>query len=274
MFQCALGRVHSEVVLPSESLNLFVYIDAGGWAKSKRVWGGLAAFGRLEDNWIDRKIHDLGIQHPHARETTGELKGRRLDLGAVVDTGRLILSEGRRMCFWSNWYPKPDQSAADDFLRAFGGIRAARWRLDASRIQARNDAWAGYLERLKPVNRWKVFSLLAHLQWLVQEIRRTRVGHQLSRVELLVDREALPSPAKAGELVKTMFAASLQHAGMSLAKTGRAYEETPQEGAVRVDMDANSAVSSGLQLVDVLLQAVQRRLPGYGSRRHDDAAHG
>jgi hypothetical protein len=45
--------------------------------------------------------------------------------------------------------------------------------------------------------------------------------------------------------------------------TGKALRESPDEGAVRIDMDADSRQIPGLQVVDILLQAVQRRLPGY-----------
>jgi len=148
-------------------------------------------------------------------------------------------------------------------LDAFAGIRAARWRLDATRIQTRNDSWAAYLRGLKPVNQWKVFSVIAHVHWLVGEIKRVGVGSQLASVRLLVDREDLPSPSTASSFVKAALAASFQSAGMSLSTTGTAHDEDPQEGAVTVEMDSDSSASSGIQLADILLQAVQRRLPGF-----------
>ena len=59
-----------------------------------------------------------------------------------------------------------------------------------------------------------------------------------------------------------MFAASLQHAGMSVVRTGKALHEDVRYGSITVDLDADSATSAGLQFTDILLQAVQRQLPG------------
>ena len=262
MFQCALGRVSSAVVFPQESLSLSVYVDAGGRAGRKRVWGGLAAVGDNEDLWIRRKMTALATEHAASLEATGELKGGQLQLPDVVRAGRAIVTESRRICFWANWYPSPDETAAETFLRSLAQVRVAQGRQDTAFNQSRNDACVAYIKSLTPVNRWKVFSLIAHLQWLVGELRNSGVGPQLGRVHLYVDGEDLPSPEGANDLVKLMFAASLQHSGMSLRTTGRAYEEAGQQGAVRVDLNVGSAGSPGLQFVDILLQAVQRQLPG------------
>ncbi|MCA8972148.1 MAG: hypothetical protein KDC95_20340 [Planctomycetes bacterium] len=263
MFQYALGRVHSVIELPPESLSLSLHVDAGGRAGNKRVWGGLAAMGEIEDAWIGDTMSRLVEDQQGSKSGPGEVKGRDLDLATVVDIGQRMRSDDRRIIFWSNWYPEPNHALSSQMIKAFAEVRAARWRLDAARIQARNNTWSDYLRRLKSVNQWKVLSVLAHVQWLVGELKRVRMGRQVGAVRMLVDREDLPTPSVAASLVKTMIAASFQDAGMSLATTGSAYEERPEQGAITVNMEGDSSAYAGLQLVDILLQAVQRRLPGF-----------
>ena len=57
---------------------------------------------------------------------------------------------------------------------------------------------------------------------------------------------------------------------MSFRLTGRAARESASEGVVVIDVDGESRKHGGLQLVDVLLQVVDRELlPGYDSEKRE-----
>jgi hypothetical protein len=262
VFQVAIGRFGSRISLPSESLSLSVYIDAGGRASMNRVWGGLAAVGEQENAWLVEALGDLRAKNPEACLTSGELKGAHLPDVAVRSIGRRIRDEDHRVLFWSNWYPESTRqevvALAGRFVDSIHGLRAERHRLDHQRVDEHYHRVADYLSRLKGINRYKVMSMVAHIQWLTAELKRVSLADQLCTVKVVVDRENLPTPSACAELLKLHVAASLQAAGMSVRLTGRALRERHDEGAVVIDVNADSRDIPGLQLVDMLLQAVQK----------------
>jgi hypothetical protein len=120
---------------------------------------------------------------------------------------------------------------------------------------------AEYYGELKPLNQHKIVAIVAHLQWLFTRLRSTRTASRLGRVELVIDRENFAHPIKScGKLVKAFVSSGLQAAGMSYRLTGRAPSEEPHQGAVTVDVEGDSRQVVGLQLVDILLQVVQRQV--------------
>jgi hypothetical protein len=66
--------------------------------------------------------------------------------------------------------------------------------------------------------------------------------------------------------MKEAVAATFQAAGMSYRLTGSALREEATEGAIAVDLAGDSRKCKGLQYVDILLQVVQRQLPGFAAR--------
>lgn len=98
-----------------------------------------------------------------------------------------------------------------------------------------------------------------------EEVRRTKLGHQLNSVRLIVDREDFPNVEACAILIKEALSAILQAAGISYSLTGRAYKEKATEGAITVDLNGDSCKCQGLQCVDILLQVVQRQLPGFSA---------
>src|SRR4051794_32918001 len=108
MFQTALGRLGSTVIPPSESLDLHVFIDAGGRSNTKRVWGGLALLDRRELLWIDSALTRLRALLPTALSPSGELKGKNVPTEIAKGAGLRFRREDRRILFWANWYPEFD----------------------------------------------------------------------------------------------------------------------------------------------------------------------
>lgn len=268
LFQVAVGRIGSIIEAPQESLPLYVYLDADGRSGTNRVWGGLVAVGETENSWLVEPLTDLQntIVAPPA-----ELKGRDLPDSSIVHVARRIRVDDHRVLFWANWFPEAGRSdivqMTQRFLADLRGIRAGRLRLDAPDIQARYRRTNNYLAGLKRVNRHKLISILAHLNWLLAEIKRRQLGPQLASVIVTVDREDLPEVGEGADFLKLLLAASLQAAGMPVRLTGKALREGWNEGAVKIDLNGNSQHSPGLQLTDILLQVVQRKLPGYGTLR-------
>lgn len=54
MFQTAIGRIGSKIVSAPLSLEMRVFLDAGGKANRRRVWGGLAIIGERELDWLQK----------------------------------------------------------------------------------------------------------------------------------------------------------------------------------------------------------------------------
>lgn len=267
MFQVAIGRLGSRIVGSRDSLDLYVYIDAGGRASENRVWGGLAVVGDRENVWIATHVEDLRSRHAGCLRPNGELKGSDLSDSEVVNSGRKIRENDRRILFWANWYPEAARqdvsNVVERYLKEMKEIRADQYRLDRDEIDWRYRELTEYFENLKGINKYKTLSILAHFHWLVAEIERVRLGSELRTVSILVDREDFPAPSRCAELLKLHIAAELQAVGMSVKLTGRVFRERYSEGAITIDVGSDSSASFGLELTDVLIQAVQRRLPGY-----------
>lgn len=271
MFQGALGRLSARIQAPAESLSLQVFVDAGGRASENRVWGGLAVVDNLEATWLDTTMYDLRSKHDQLCLPTGELKGSALPDREIHSLGRRIEDEDHRILFWANWYPTADHprmvalaTKIVSFLRA---LRADRYRLDSTQINDRYNRMTTFLKELKGINRHKVVSTIAHLAWLTEEVRRADLGPQLGSVEIVLDREDIPLPHDCAEFLRLFIAASLQAVGMSARLTWRTLNEEPDRGAITVNPNAESMKTPGVQFVDVLIQGVQRGLPGYSGRR-------
>lgn len=270
MFQGALGRLGSRIQAPEESLALQVFVDAGGRAAENRVWGGLAIVDDVEVAWLEKTILELRAKHVKLCLPTGELKGSALPDSEIRSLGWRMKDEDHRILFWANWYPAVEHprmvalvKKTIDFLRT---LRADPYRLDVGKIDDLYSRLAAFLEGLKGINRHKVISTVAHLGWLMGELERKALGPQLGAARIVLDREDIPLPRDCSEFLRLFIATSLQAAGMSRRLTWRALWMDGGSGAVTVSPEADSAHSAGLQMVDILLQGVQRGLPGYSGR--------
>ncbi len=274
MFQGALGRLGSRIQAPAESLSLQVFVDAGGRATENRVWGGLAAIGDIEATWLAGAMLDLKSRHQQLCLPTGELKGSALPDSEIRSLGCRMRDEDHRILFWANWYPAAEHprmiAQATRTIAFLRSLRADRYRLDAKQIDDRYSRMATFLADLKGINRHKVVSTLTHLEWLTKELKRTSLGAQLGSVKIVLEREDIPLPRDCAEFLRLFVVASLQSVGMSARLTWRALREAPDEGAITIDPGAESADNPGLQFVDILLQGVQRGLPGYSGRKKAD----
>jgi hypothetical protein len=119
---------------------------------------------------------------------------------------------------------------------------------------------AQYFSNLKAVNKYKIISIITHLHWLIAEISKTEIGLQLKSVELIIDRENFPDEEKCGILIKFFLSAGLQSSGMDYSLTGKAHKELANQGAISVNASGDSKNCAGIIFVDILLQAVLRKV--------------
>jgi hypothetical protein len=268
MFQMALGRLGSAVIAPSESLDLHVFIDAGGRSNSKRVWGGLALLNAHELSWVDTELSRLRALCHDALDRSGELKGKNVPTQIAKDAGLKFRQEDRRILFWANWYPEfdgPELIETRHQLSQFlNELRPDATHLERSEIEAWHTDIRDYFDGLLPVNGHKVISMVAHLIWLYREIAKVNLGPQLRSARVVIDEENLPTPKLTNRFLTSFVAAGLQGAGMSNRRTGGCFRRVDTGGChVTVDAAAKSEEHAGLQYVDILLQVVQRQLPGF-----------
>jgi hypothetical protein len=267
----ALGRIGSAEIAPSESLDLHIFIDAGGKADSTRVWGGLACVAH-ELSWIDSELSRLKALLPYKVEKNGELKGRDVPIEIAKESGLKLRQEDRRILFWANQYPKFDEPEITKmstlFSEALANLHPDPTHLECQEIEEWNTERRDYLDGLaKPVNRHKLISMIAHMNWLYDEIRRVNLGPQLRSASIVIDEENLPGPMPANRLLTAFFAAGLQSAGMSYRRTGGCFRRIDTGGChVTVNASAKSHECAALQYVDIHIQVVQRQLPGFTNK--------
>lgn len=271
MVQTAHGRLGSTVVASSGSLDLHVFIDAGGRANSKRVWGGIALLNARELSWIDSELSHLRALLPDALSQSGELKGRNVPTQIAKDTANRFRQEDRRILFWANWYPEFDGPELDamrqQFLQFLTDLRPSPTNFERSEIEAWNTDLRDYFRGLREVNRHTIISIIAHLNWLFSEIARVQLGPQLRSAHVLVDDENLPTPMLTNRFLTAFVASGLQGSGMSFRRTGGCFRRVNTGGChVTVDGSAKSHEHAGLQYVDILLQVVQRQLPRFTTK--------
>jgi hypothetical protein len=260
MFQTAIGRLQGIIESPPRSLDLWVFLDAGGKAGDQRVWGGLAAIGESELSWIEKVLDDMRKNGSEAIE----LKGRELETSIIKATGRRILQEDRRIIFWANWLLDWKDLKSEEFSKRLGSalnsLKPNPHHIEQHTIEAWQNNNANYFETLKPINRHKLLSIIIHVQWLIAEIKRIQLGAQLKSARIVIDQENFPDEAQCGVVVKSFIAAGLQSAGMDFSLTGKAFREEAREGSVSVNVAAKSGENTGVQFVDILLQAVLRKV--------------
>lgn len=264
MFQTAIGRVQSIIECPQRSLDMCVFLDAGGKAGNQRVWGGLAAIGESELSWIAEVLNDIGEDS----NCNAELKGRELETEVIKAAGRRILEEDRRIIFWANWLLDWKEHKSKEFSERLGNalnsLEPNPYHLEQCSIETWQDDMANYFGELKPINKHKLMSIIIHIQWLITEIKRTQLGGQLKSVRLVIDNENFPNEAQCAGVVKSFFAAGLQSAGMDCSLTGTAFREKSYEGPVSVNVSGKSEKDAGIRYVDILLQAVLRKVMPIG----------
>src|SRR5882724_9013687 len=100
MAPVTIGRIGFRVVVPRDSQELTVFLDAGGQAADYRIWGGLAIFSKDELTWIERVLEELRANPETRVEPNGEVKGRGVSLEAAQSIGRRIWDEDHRIAFW------------------------------------------------------------------------------------------------------------------------------------------------------------------------------
>jgi len=98
-----IGRLGSLVRVPSNSLDLYVFVDAGGRASERRLWGGLACIGDREIAWLRQRLDDLKKTLPNCLEPSGELKGKHVPTPIAQQLGQDLREEDRRSLFWATW---------------------------------------------------------------------------------------------------------------------------------------------------------------------------
>ncbi|MDA3821831.1 MAG: hypothetical protein PF450_04350 [Bacteroidales bacterium] len=237
-----------------------VFIDAGGKAGNQRVWGGLVTIGESEITWIQQVLNAVGEDC----NEDFELKGRELETTVIKAAGRKILDEDRRILFWANWLLDWKDEKSQKFAEKLGGtlnsLKSNPYHLERDSIETWYNENAGYFSGLKPVNQHKLLSIILHVQWLIAEIKRTRLGRQLKSVRVVIDKENFPNEARCGVVVKAFVAAGLQGAGMDCSLTGKAFREEANEGSVIVNVSGKSEKHAGIRYVDILLQAVLRKV--------------
>jgi hypothetical protein len=131
----------------------------------------------------------------------------------------------------------------------------------------------GYFDTLRPANGHKVISMVSHLNWLYGEISRVSLGPQVRSARIVIDQEDLPAPERTNRFLTSFFAAGLQNAGMSFRRTGGCFRRVDTGGCyVTVDGSAKSDEHAGLQYVDILIQVVQRQLPGFSAPQNEKKA--
>jgi hypothetical protein len=279
MLQTALGRLGSALRAPSGSLDLHIFIDAGGRANSKRVWGGLAMLDAHELSWIEGQLAELRNTLPNALSQAGELKGKNVPTQVAADAGRKFREEDRRILFWANWYPEFDGPELAELRRQMTqfleDLRPDPTHLERLEIEAWHADMREYFDRLLPVNAHKVVSIVAHTRWLFREIARVGLGPQLRSARVIADHENLPTPDLTNRFLTGFIAAGLQGAGMSFRRTGGCFRRVNVGGChVTLDASGKSQDYAGLQYVDILLQVVQRQLPGFGRAASGATARG
>jgi hypothetical protein len=86
-------------------------------------------------------------------------------------------------------------------------------------------------------------------------------------LHVFIDDENLPTPELNNRFLAGFVAAGLQGAGMSFRRTGGCFRRVDIGGChVTLDASAKSDEHAGLQYVDILLQVVQRQLPGFTAK--------
>lgn len=260
MFQTAIGRIESIIESPPRTLDMWVFLDAGGKAGNQRVWGGLAAIGESELTWMSQVLDDIGEDS----SGTVEVKGRELETSVIKAAGRRINEEDRRVLFWANWLLDWKEEKSRQFSSQLGDVlnslRPAKYHLQQQSIENWQNGIASYFGTLKPVNQHKLLSIILHIQWLISEIKRTELGGQLKSARIVIDNENFPNEERCGVVVKSFFAAGLQSAGMDCSFTGTAFREEANEGAVKISVAGESEKNAGIKYVDILLQAVLRKV--------------
>lgn len=260
-----IGRVGYRISVPPDSQRLHVFLDAGGRAGEVRVWAGLAVFGDDELAWVEDVLAEIRAERGESEAGVAEVKGRDVSLEVAQAIGRRIRDEDHRIAFWASRHPAPGAeawtAAASDLGTLLDASRADEVRIDQIELNHWYCDMAAYYRKLKPVNRHKIVAIISHLQWLFDGLRSTGTAACLAEVRVLIDREDFPRPVEAcAKLIKAFVSAGLQAAGMSFRGTGRAPRESAEEGAISVNIHADSSGSAALQLTDILLQVVQARL--------------
>ncbi len=258
MFQTAIGRIGSTIEAPSQTLDIKMFIDAGGQADYQRVWGGLAVIGTSETKWM-KDVLDKADRFKHE-----ELKGYKLSTEKIISIGNKIREEDRRILFWANWIECWNegnaQKLATDFEKFLGSMKSNNYHLEKESIDACYKSQASFFSKLRPINKHKVLSITELFQWVISQIEKYKLGHQLKSVRVVIDKENFPNEKDCGVLFKHIISAGLQSAGMHYTLTGKALDECAQEGAVNVNVVGASENVVGIRFVDILLQPVLRKV--------------
>ena len=257
MFQTSIGRIDSTIKAPSQTLDIKVFIDAGGKADYRRVWGGLAVESS-EVKWMKNAL-DKFDKSKHK-----ELKGIDLSTDEIISIASKILEEDRRILFWSNWIGYWNEENAQKLATVFedflGSMKSNNYHLEKESIDAWYKSQASFFSGLNPINKHKILSIIEVFHWFTGEIEKRKLGHQLKSVEVVIDNENFPNEKDCGVLIKHIISAGLQGAGMHYTLTGKALDEHAQEGAVNVNVAGESEDVVGIRFVDILLQRVLRKV--------------
>jgi hypothetical protein len=261
-------RTQDSMTLESP-LAAFLYFDAGGSADQDRTWGGLAAIGKDENNYLASALNTLKERNPkEVDKSSGELKGGDLRSRELVFALGQI--RGHKMVFRGRRIPAPDSDQR--LVEIQRGFPAMIESLSVNPKQRRRDELLKLKSRLvaylrdvqsNKVNTHKYFSVLVEFNRLIDAIGKTGEGPNLKEVFVYVDNESFKVPEECAWGLKWFIAACLQAIGMSNKLNGNAPNEEAEEGAVQLKVDCDSAKYPGIQYVDILLQGVKRDLEDF-----------
>lgn len=243
-----------------------IYLDAVGRANEVRTWGALAAVGDSGHKTVEKVMSGAVDRNGHLCEESGELKGKALPDSEITRVAQEL--NGSDVFFWGIPVRDKDSelmvSVRRMFIEGLRALRPHRGRKDWRDLETRKRNLVKYLDLdLKDVNQHKYLCIALHATQLVELLAARDRVKRLTEVEVMIDRENFPNPSFCAWGLKWWIAAQLQGRGMHYSLNGNAPHETCSEGNVRVNADADSKSSSGLQLVDILAQGVFRKVPGY-----------
>lgn len=229
-----------------------------------RTWGALLSIGEGREAWCSKKMQLLARDNPTAMRE-GELKGFLLSDEAVT-SARFMMS-GEDMYFWGRTYPERTNPGMleiqQHFKTSLARVKVNPSHPDRQELQGKATRLAEFIGDIKNTHVAKFVSMIAHFQALFWLLENQNLGGSLARFDVRVDCENFPEPDLVSWGLKTWVAAGLQSVGMRENLTGEAWVEAHNTGAVTVDVDCNSALSPGLQFVDILLQGTLRGLPAF-----------
>ncbi len=234
--------------------NGYLFFDAGGQADKLRNWGAAFVLGRSDLEAVNAIVAELRHRNAAVCRADGEIKGGDLPNSEIQWARRRL--RGHYVVLWFNSYPELNSELMtgfwDQLTKFIGGNASEALR-----------AYDSYLGGLKAVNLHKVCSLITHVQRMREVLSGDQIAPMLAQLHLVADQENLPQSDRAAKLVRLFLAANANFAGMMTGSFADLESMSASDGSVSVDLNGRSSESAGLQLVDIMVQGVHRKLDGF-----------